>query len=404
MRTILFITISFPPYGGIASIRIGCFVKYLEQMGYNCIIFCPYKKYGYYDETSVANLSTKAVYGYEEDKNTRLQGYFKRKFALDYILCGLFPYGAIKQSKRIISKLIEDNGVDLVFASYPQFENLYLANWVERTYRIPWIADFRDIIEEFNLEVLSKVCFRRETEIVSTASLIITVSEGLKGYLSTRHLQKICVIPNGFDPDDYGETSSIEFEKFTISYTGNITGKRNPYLLLVAIDELIEDKLIDRSLIQVNFYGSKESELNHYINSLRHRNIINCYSKLDRKTIINIQKSSHLLLLLANADWKVEGILTGKLYEYLAAKRPIIAIPKYRSIDDLLKKTGTGYSFNDKDRLKEYVCAKYLGWREDGYVEGHADGRGIMEFSRKAQAQKLALCIEDFLGKSMPRI
>lgn len=398
MKTILLITISFPPFGGIASIRVGCFVKYLEQMGYNCIVFCPQKKGGYYNKNAVINLAKKAVYGDENPRSTRLEGFLRRKIILDYVLCGVFPYRTIKKSKRKISELISKNKIDFVIASYPQFENVYLADWIHRTYGIPWIADFRDIIEEFAAGIRRKICLAAEKRILKTSNAIITVSDGLKKYLTSRHSQDVFVIPNGFDPDDYQESKIIPFKKFTLSYTGNLTGMRTPLLIFQAIDELIESNLIPRDEVQINFYGSNQKALSLYTKQMKNHAVIRCYTSKSKKTIIRIQQSSQLLLLLTNVYLKIEGIMTGKLYEYLIAKRPILAVPNYKSIDDLLRVTRAGHSFDNKKDLQNYIYEKYKEWKTSGKVGWDGDLSKISQFSRKIQTQKLAMLIESCLA------
>lgn len=162
-------------------------------------------------------------------------------------------------------------------------------------------------------------------------------------------------------------------DKFTITYTGLIYPKRqNPYLLLQAIYNLDKVGKIDLDDTDVRTYGD-------YINLSKTSDVIlwwialQQYGKVSHTEAIKAQKESQLLWLLDWDDPDELGVHPGKVFEYLGARRPIIATGgvKGNVVDDLLKETGAGYHAVSVEETEQVLLKCYREWKAKGKVEYH---------------------------------
>ncbi|MCF7810507.1 glycosyltransferase [bacterium] len=405
MRNVLFIVTSFPPNCGIAGIRIGCYAKYLQKLGWNPIILKLISWPQHNDPEIVKNLDINKIDIYDLEKYGDGYGanlFFNKRrksFTFDCISYGRFPILHKARSIKQVKEIFKLHDIDVIFSSFPYPEAFIITDWASKRYKVPWVSDFRDVIEEYFTGNILRYIKYREHSYVKSASELCTVSQGCKKILSARYPAPVNIIYNGYDPDDYTDIELTQPDKFIISYTGNIVRGQDPSLFLQAIDELITGALIDASDIEVNFYGVAEYRINNFTASLDNSNIINCLPRIKRKDIIKIQVNSTLLLLLADANPVIEGTLTGKLFEYLGAKRPIISIPSYKDIDVILEKTGAGISFSTKDEVKKYITRTYNEWKLKGKVEYNGKIELFKEYTRSYQGQQLAEILDRVVKK-----
>ena len=108
-----------------------------------------------------------------------------------------------------------------------------------------------------------------------------------------------------------------------------------------------------------------------------------------------LQEATQVLLLLVNNTPNAKGILTGKLYEYLASRRPILASgPENGDAARLIQETHAGVTvgFEDKDKMKEEINKLYQSYLKDGLPNNPIDG--LEQYSRKALAGKYATLLD----------
>jgi hypothetical protein len=103
-----------------------------------------------------------------------------------------------------------------------------------------------------------------------------------------------------------------------------------------------------------------------------------------------------VLLLLNWVSTEEKGVYTGKVFEYLGAKRPILAIPRLGGVvDELLKETGAGVSVGTKDEVVRVIRSWYAGFMNSGGVPYKGKGTVISKYTRAAQTEKLARIFEE---------
>lgn len=145
---------------------------------------------------------------------------------------------------------------------------------------------------------------------------------------------------SGYDIEDITNNNTPKNqEKLNFTYAGSLYGgKRDPKLLFKGISELIHENKINPLLLSLDFYGDnfglKETATEYGIEDL-----VNIHGTIPHEEVLKKQKESKALLLLSWNNKKEEMFLPGKIYEYLAAKRPVLSIGyKEGSLKDLIEK------------------------------------------------------------------
>ena len=179
-------------------------------------------------------------------------------------------------------------------------------------------------------------------------------------------------------------------DKFTITYTGLIYPKRqNPIVLLEALGNLIVADKVARDNCEVEFYGGAvgNKEINE-IEASALLPIVKYYGKVPHTEAIKAQKESQLLWLLDWDDPDELGVHPGKVFEYLGARRPIIATGgvKGNVVDELLKETGAGYHAVSVEETEQALLGCYQEWKDKGRVEYH--GVGVERYTFREMTRK----------------
>ncbi|MDT8301038.1 MAG: glycosyltransferase [Sedimentisphaerales bacterium] len=413
MKNVLMLTYMFYPCNHIASQRTAKTAKYLPEYGWKPVIVCPKwtkENSKYFDAEMVAEFDRSNVAKAIDYENNLSHNRFQKllakcisnpdprvlvvSFLRRYALLlekhpPEFYYGAI----AFLRKYLRTNRVDCVWATEPVCHTI--ADWIQKKFGIPWVADFRDILDQKGLpeherghSYLKKV----EPRIISSASAIVTVSEPLKEVLQTRHKMPVHVINNGFDPSDYDIDVQQNREIFNIVYTGKIIFPlRDPSPLFEALATLISDDKVESSKINVSFYGTESEDILDRLiqNYPALNNVVHIFPRVSFRKSIQIQKQASILLHLAHGGEK--GIMTGKVFEYLGARRPILCIPGDNDcVDALLKETKAGVSCRNSEETAAQVLYWYQEWLQTGTVSYHARDEQSVKYSREKQAGQLA--------------
>jgi len=280
----------------------------------------------------------------------------------------------------------------IITTSYPVTSHLVGAK-LKKDWETPWIADFRDLWTQNPYYNLAKPRHVIDTMIekdrLREADALSTVSEPMADALRSLHKNKTVVcIPNGFDPEDKVGVTTPDL-KFRITYTGSLYwGRRDPSLLFAAIEQLIRERKIAASDIVIEFYGRDSRSL---IDRGDLGQIVRLHDEIPRDEAMKAQKSAQVLLLLTWNDPREVGVYTGKLFEYLAAGRPILSIgPPSSVVDKLLRETHAGVHVSDLAGAKEAIMRFYNEFKANGSVRYDADESELDRFSQIRMASRFS--------------
>ena len=318
----------------------------------------------------------------------------------------LEPVGWYRHALKNGLEILGKEQIDIIYSSYGPSVSHFVASKLHRQTGIPWVAEFRDLwsLNHYLRKIQPFHFFEKELEkrVMKHSDVLVTVSDLWAKQLEALHSKKVVVIHNGFDEKDYSENVPLT-TKFTVTYTGNIyRGKQDPSLLFSAIAQLEEEGEISPDDFGVRFFGG--GTLMSLLTAIRHYGldqIVKIHGLIPFKESIRKQKESTVLLLLGWNDPRERGFYTAKVFEYLGARRPILAIgPEGDVVDELLKETGAGVVASEVNEIKSLLLQWIKEFKESGDILSHfkVDNTAVYRYTRKQEAARLAQLLEEVLG------
>ena len=196
------------------------------------------------------------------------------------------------------------------------------------------------------------------------------------------------VITNGYDEDDYKTSRPAVDEKFSLTHVGSINADRNPNMLWVALGELCKMNEALRKELLIRLVGKNDVSVYDDIERNGLTANLERIDYLPHAQIAPVQQRSKVLLLPINDTPNVMGIIPGKIFEYLAAQRPILVIGKEDGDSArIVRESGAGVicGFEEKEKMKSEVM-KMFSAGSDLQISSS----GIQQYSRKELAGKMA--------------
>jgi glycosyltransferase involved in cell wall biosynthesis len=295
------------------------------------------------------------------------------------------------------SEIIQKDGVDALLSSSMPIISHLIARDLKMRYKIPWLADFRDLWTQnanYSYGPLRKLIDRRlELKTLSSADSLVAVSKPDAEKLGQLYKEKpVYPITNGFDPSEINSPPADLTAKFTITHTGSIYPRgHEPSRLFTAVRDLISDGTIKPDDIEIRFYGPKESWVEKEISNYGLSGIATQNGIVPRDSALEKQRESQLLLLL---KWEVledPGGYSGKTFEYLAARRPILATGGFRDVvDELLSETSAGICAPTAEDIKNTLKELYQEYKLKGGIAYHGEEASVNKYSHREMAGKFA--------------
>lgn len=434
MKKVLIITYYWPPSGGGGVMRWLKFVKYLPEYGWQPVVFTPenpdpstldksltrdvppetivlklpiWEPYDVYRKLTGKSKETKFKAGYISEASG--QGW---KDKLSVFIRGnlMIPDPRkfwIKPAVRFLTGYLKENPVDLIVSTGPPHSMHLIALEIKRKLNIPWLADFRDPwtnIDFYTRLRLTPWADRKhqllEKKVLQTADMVDTVSwswaEDFKRILP----REIEVITNGYDPEDFEFEELEPDQHFSIIHIGSFNKDRNPEALWVALAGMADSDEQFRKDLRIRFAGQTDGSI---LQSLSEKGLKdNCedFGYLVHKKSLSLLKQSQVLLLPLNDAPNVSGIIPGKLFEYMAAEKPILVIgPQDGDTARIIRESGAGHvaGFNETDDIRRIVEEYYQSWLNKS---NDAISRDLLKYSRKQITGQLVQTFEKILHTS----
>ncbi len=401
MKKVLIVSYHFPPLQTIGAQRPYKVAKYFPKYGWEPIVLTikhtgklpeeiriietDYKniideiklKIGFnLDDLVHEQLGLKVTKNY---KPSTLKGK-TIKLLKDIILFPDEQKGWYKFAIKSAFEFLNEERVDAIIStSYPVISHV-IARKLKQRYNIPWVADLRDLWWQnpyYNRSFFIKYLhWRLELKTLSNVDGLVTVTRPWVDTLKILHKnKKIFCITNGFDSEDFTSLPSGLNTKFTLTYTGTLhNGKRDPVLLFKVVEQLIAENKINSDLIDIRFFVPQEDWLIEDIKKYKLEGVVSTYGFIPRDEVLVKQRESQILLLLLWDNDSEEGFCPGKVYEYLGARRPIIAIGgKKHIVKNILERAEAGrYTWN-VNTLRTALLEYYQEFVESGKIECHSN-------------------------------
>ena len=397
-KNILIISIYYPPIQSIASNRIYSFAKYLDKEKYNVYVHTLESENFVSDDKDIVVQRSKNNIFFKPllftKRTNKLIHYSKviyNKF-VKYFFEDEYR-GWIAESLQNLPAFIEENDIDIVISTYaPSAPHIVALELKKKFPNLKWIADMRDEMSQglgLNQKLKEKYV-KLENEIFTYANAVTSVSKPLVDeFRSLSSNQNVIFreIRNGYD-FALEETKS-DNAAFTITYMGNFYGQRNPVNFLTALNNLLQKDSAKKVFVQL--VGVKT----HFEipELLQERVSVIAYVK--HSEAIDIMKKSDALLLIHPANGR-KGVFTGKLFEYLAALKPIIALVDEEDVAaELIRDANAGYVSDNEniEKIEMILEEAYKEWQEKRPREFNIDV--IKKHHRKEQAKRLEKVIDE---------
>jgi glycosyltransferase involved in cell wall biosynthesis len=402
MKKVLIITYYWPPSGGAGVQRWLKFVKYLPQHGWTPVVLTvdPSKAtYPQRDESLMGEISSEieihktstfelyTLYKKaSQNKEVPFGGFanqskdtFKEK-VLKWIRGNFFipdpRRGWKKFAVNKAKELIKKNHIHCVITSSPPHSTQLIGLTLKRKLGIKWVADLRDPwVDIYYYNQLYPSIFatalnkKYEKRVLSCADQVITVSRDLQRIFSRKKEgigNKIHVIPNGFDTDDFTKTNAfVSNESLTISYVGTISEKYTIHGFIKGLLMLPEEM---RKRLKIRFIGTLSDALYQTFCDAGFTHHLEVIGYVNHAKAIAYMVSSDILLLIIPDVPNNAGIVTGKLFEYIATMKPVLCIgPVDGDAANILSETNTGstFGYNDSKGISEFLIERSTsGFRE----------------------------------------
>jgi glycosyltransferase involved in cell wall biosynthesis len=271
-------------------------------------------------------------------------------------------------------EVIDNDKPDCIITTGPPHSTHLVGERLKRETGIPWIADMRDpwttiYYNAFlnRTEKTKKKDKALEDLVLSKASAVVVASAAMKDEFSDRS-KNISFIPNGYDDEDFQNLKQIERDKFILAYAGNLKSNQNCSALWTALKELSENADF-KANFRLEVTGNVDEGIIIEWENLGLKELIDVSPFVPHKQSIEIMHSAHMLLLPIPKSENNKGIITGKIFEYLASRRPILSIgPKDGNAAEILSMCGkeTMLDYSDKIGMRTMISSAY-----DGYKSGN---------------------------------
>jgi len=437
-NSILFVAYEFPPEGCRGTRRIMKILKYIPREGNRLTVLTVKRgNYEYHDGSlneeipkdvevirtyTLENIfhrnkyPSEAVIDARKDKNKTKNKTLVRKLTMKFY----HRIGRVAKipDSRILwlpfalyhgVKIIRKNEVTQIFASGPSFTNHIIGALLKKITGKKLLIDFRDswvsdpARKRENLWQ-KKIIERQERFVIKNCSVAVTTTEGITGDLKKRYPEyrkNIFTLTHGYDVEDFPENYYIkekETSKFTIVHSGTLGSERSPIEIFRCLSELIEERRIGQSNIQVILVGQSTrfndgKNIDDYIETFKLGKIVKNVGFVSKNKSIEYMMLADILLLIIGKVPEEESDIYGisaKIYDYAYIGKTVLTIAQNGATSKLAKKLSLGpvVDPDDLDRIKQEIYGLYKN-RNKSHLYMKNDGDNIKKYDYRLITGKL---------------
>ena len=446
MKRVLIITYYWPPSGGSGVQRWVKFAKYLPSEGWQPVIYTPENpELTAVDKTLSAEIPPEAeiirrpifepygIYrkligkGASTDIKTMIEGSssgdpasvtaaaaggdvtpirsgsktWKQRLSL-WIRGNVFVpdprVGWVRPSVRFLKKYLKEHPVDAIVTTGPPHSMHLIGLRLSRATGLPWISDFRDPwTKMYYLKHLglSKRTWRRlgkmEQRVLDGSSTVLAVTPLVQEDFQARTRTPVAMITNGYDREDFSGLEPVPDGFFNIVHTGLFASDGNPLVFWKVLGSMVSDDPEFADRLRLRLVGKVDREVFDAIAAAGLREHVVSLGYLDHAGAVREQRGATLLILPLRNDPEYRPILPGKLFEYLAARRPILGIGQEDgAMARVLSETGAGITadWQNESAIRATLESAWNAFRQPSGLPPVTGN--ISRFERRALTASLA--------------
>ena len=421
---VLIITYYWPPAGGSGVQRWLKFVKYLPEFGVTPVVFTVENpEYAVEDESLQNEVAddVEVLRGKIWEPNQLLgkwggkgkkvsAGFLDAKPGikdriLRFIRANYFIPDSrkfwIKPSVKLLTDYLRDKDFDAIITTGPPHSVHLIGLALKKKFGLKWVADFRDpwtSIDYFHNLPLTRSSLKKhqdmEEEVLRNADRVIVVGGRMKEEYDAYN-KNVRVISNGYDT--YGPQATVTLDpEFTLTYAGLMNDDRNPKGLWRVLGKISTADPDFKADLKIRIVGSCSPEV---LQSIKDNGLSDNLDNLgyqDHNQVARYQQSAQVLLLTVNEVPSAKGIVTGKIFEYMQARRPVLAIgPTDGDLADIIDKTSSGeiIDFGDEDGMEKVIHGFYQQYKTGTLT---VNSRNIEGYHRRNLTGELFEILKEF--------
>jgi glycosyltransferase involved in cell wall biosynthesis len=411
MKRVLVIAYHYPPLGGGGVFRTLSFTKYLPQFGYQpYVLTAKNPMYRPKDPSLLKEIPPEIKVYRTLSLEHRILRVPRRLLHvnLKWLYVPDENIGWLPTAVSTGANLIKRERIGAIYATSPAWTSLLIGFLLKKKTKKPLIVDYRDpwtdnVFIKYPTQVHRLIERKMEEKVLSQADFVTVATESIKNSLMERYpflKSKIETVTNGFDPDDFKNVRIYPNpDKFRITFIGSIYGLLTAKPFLSALKELFEENRKLKEKMEARFVGNFGRETPKLVEEYGLRENVKLIDYVSHGKCVEYMMNSEALLLLITIEGSGgEGILTGKLFEYLASGKPIIAIVPTKGLAAKMIESleaGAVASPRDVPSIKKTMLTFYEKWAKGDQFRG----RGNVDiYNRKFLTQHIAQIFDKILG------
>ena len=412
MKRLLILCDMFPP---AFAPRMGYLCKYLSRAGWEVDVVTER-----IPDQTFSFLEGYATRVHTVDFYTAKRPWLRKAQWLATMLLDLLFHYKDRKMRQVATDVIHKYSCQAVLGCTYRTFPLPAAAAVAKHFGLPFIADLRDIVEQYAGEefiahplplprwlkqplhrFFKQRLLTDRNRALQQATAVTTVSpwhtQTLSAFNPNTHL-----IYNGFDPELFYPDPQPN-KCFTITYTGRLhsVALQDPTLLFEALQTLDQAKQIDAKRFQVVWYTDAHSRTIIEQEAARWQvgNYMAYHDYVPATAIPQVLNQSAILLVLTNKAGQggPQGILTTKFFEYLSVEKPILCVRSDEgNLAAVIQSSQAGIAATESQEVCHFLLRHYQQWQQQGYTKASANQEILKQFSRKEQANQFARLIENY--------
>lgn len=422
-RRLLVVTYFYPPDTSVGSHRWPAMARYLRRLGHEVTVLTT-SAFGTLPDDEPWVVRTPDLQGAEV-----LRRLLRRPpMAVDakddtptppaprFLTDGLVPDAHVAAWLPFVvpraRRLVRERAIDCVITNGPP-DSTHLLGLALGRDRPAWIVDLEDgwrfepQRDGWPTRLQDRIDARLERRVIRSADGAVGLARPIADDLAQRLGAHARYVPNAWDPDleaGVADAEPIAFEPgtFTLVHTGTMTHaqRRDPAPLFGALEALLREEPTVASRLRLVLAGRLTTSDAALLERLppEVRALVRHLGELPRARAVRLQRDADALLLLATGDHRSQ--VTGKLFEYLAAGRPILALASDNEAARIIRETGTGRvaAAADPDAITAALRETITGALADSYAPRDLD---VYRFPGPAEA--MAQAVEDAIRRAAER-
>ncbi len=394
MFKVLVVAYYFPPMGLSGVQRTLKFVKYMKNYNWQPTVITSgnvaYFAHDNFLENELINTEIKVirVSGSREPNSLlsklgtmKMPSEFFRNIFDKLSQSFFIPDNKISWSKgayKKIDEILSNEKYDALFITCPPFSAFDIISKIKKKHDIPLFADYRDLWYKsyfaFYLTPFHRLLHKKkEYHALKAADRIIVTNRKIKEKILNNYpfltFEDVVIISHGYDKEDFDKIPAQPKpqNKMVLLYSGIFMVYNTPSYFLKAFKQLTIERPDIASNIELHFVGFLRKENQKLIKKLELQSFVKDHGYVNHDEAIAKLKSADVLWFMVGRRRNIDAILPGKLYEYIGAKKPVLACVPDGAAKMAVEESGAGFvcSPDNIDDIKNTLLKVYNHYKSN---------------------------------------